>query len=271
MLTPCSRPAEHHPPALCSSPCTPDQKQRGPNKATPASTGVRPLPRGLPIATGLAVPTGPEAVPVLLDSREELVLHVPIAEAAEQGGQDGALGDPLTLDVGPGGQDVVSRWAGHGEPHVHVIHTCTDTATRTHRCAHTTPTWGNANQHICHTPHEALPHACPATRGTTPLHEGWWPWGGVRLQAFPAKEDLFPLVPCPRVCRPVLSSEVALLCSGQACLPRSTYEFIFYWNFLATSIVVTWNVIITKVHPLGRKFPEPGARSQPLRWPWPRA
>lgn len=150
-------------------------------------------------------------------------------------------------------------------------HTCTDTATRTHRGAHTTPTWGNADQHICHTPHEALPHACPATRGTTPLHEGWWPWGGVRLQAFPTKEDLFPLVPCPRVCRPVLSSEVALLYSEQACLPRSTYEFIFYWNCLAISIVVTWNVIITKVHPLGRKFPEPGARSQPLRWPWPRA
>ena len=179
MLTPCSRPAEHHPPALCSSPCTPDQKQRGPNKATPASTGVRPLPRGLPIATGLAVPTGPEAVPVLLDSREELVLHVPIAEAAEQGGQDGALGDPLTLDVGPGGQDVVSRWAGHGEPHVHVIHTHAQTQPHAHTGVHTPlpPGGMRINTFVtpptkpCHTP--ARPHAARprSTRGGGPGEE----------------------------------------------------------------------------------------------------
>lgn len=75
------------------------------------------------------------------------------------------------------------------------------------------------------------------------------------------------MVPLPRVCRRELLSELVLLCSGHACLPRGVCYFICYWNCLAISIVVTWNIIITKVHPLTRKSPEPGAYSQPPRRP----
>lgn len=46
----------------------------------------------------------PWVVPVTLDPGEESVFHVPVAQAAEQRGQNGALWDPLTLDVGPGGK-----------------------------------------------------------------------------------------------------------------------------------------------------------------------
>ena len=152
MLTACSRPADC-PPALCSPTCTQDQKWGGPNKVTPANTGPCPPTKGrtrrhwgVPADTGPRPPTQHQhrAVPVLLDSGKDLILHVPVAEAAEQSGQDGALGDPLTLDVGPGGQDLVSRRASHG---------LTFTS-YTHRqvCTRHSHLGEHASTHLSHTP-----------------------------------------------------------------------------------------------------------------------
>lgn len=42
-------------------------------------------------------------LPILLHLGKQLVLHVSETQTAEQGGQDGALGDTLALDIAPGG------------------------------------------------------------------------------------------------------------------------------------------------------------------------
>lgn len=157
-----------------------------------------------------------------------------------------------TWGAGRGQQGGWPRRASRSHLHTHA---------QTHRCARTAPTWGRESTRLSHPPRS------PATRSTTPLHEGWWPWGGVRLQAFPEEKDLLRLVPFPRVCRPVLACELAPAAQQAPRLPRGLCYFIFYRNCLAGSIVVTRNIMITKAHPLSRKSPEPGAHSRPLRRP----
>lgn len=147
------------------------------------------------------------SVPVLLDSGEQPALHVPVAETAQQSGQDGALRDPLTLDVRPGGQDAggsrpqqashslqtqvrsdharrpqtrrQSMYAGHAHrPHMHEDTPCADHACRHTRTETTHPyaphTGGHVNQGSSCAP--TKPCQClliPATvhMGPTHFHE----------------------------------------------------------------------------------------------------
>lgn len=44
-------------------------------------------------------------LPILLHLGKQLVLHISETQTAEQGGQDGALGDALALYVVPGSGD----------------------------------------------------------------------------------------------------------------------------------------------------------------------
>lgn len=92
-------------------------------------------------------------LPVLLESGEHPALHVSIAQAAQQGGQDGALGDPLTLDVKPGGR--------HGQKdgaHVHITDMRTDHIPVQTRCSEHTNMRTPHTENTDHTPaRQALP------------------------------------------------------------------------------------------------------------------
>lgn len=101
-------------------------------------------------------------LPILLKSREHPALHVSVAQAAQQGGQDGALGDPLTLDVKPGG-----RRGQKGGAHVHITFMCADHTHMQTRCLE------HINMHTPYTERTQITHPptkpChgPSTWGTT--------------------------------------------------------------------------------------------------------
>lgn len=209
--------------------------------ATPTNTGAHPPPWRHALATGPPPPGADSSC----WTPGRACSPCPRAEAAEQGWTGWSPGNPLTLDVGPGGR---TRSAG-GYFHVLHVHICTRACdTQVKRRAPLPP--GDANQHACHTPTAPKPHAA--------LHlapRGWWPWGREPAQAFPAEKDLLRLVPFPRVCAGLCSrANPRPPCQQQAPrLPRSLRYFIFYRNCLAGSIVVTQNLMITKAHPLSRK------------------
>lgn len=97
-------------------------------------------------------------LPVLLKPGEHPALHVSVAQAAQQGGQDGALGDPLTLDVKPG-----ERWQKE-----HMFgHTCrpypgADILLRPHKHMRTPHTQrAQGTHHHCLGIHESRCHTHP--------------------------------------------------------------------------------------------------------------
>lgn len=60
-------------------------------------------------------------LPILLHLGKQLVLHVSETQTAEQGGQAGALGDALALDIAPGGGGMVMvRSSSHSGLHTHI-------------------------------------------------------------------------------------------------------------------------------------------------------
>lgn len=100
-------------------------------------------------------------LPVLLESGEHPALHVSVAQAAQQGGQDGALGDPLTLDVKPGG-----RCGQTGRGHVFISDTRADHMHVQTRCSEHT------NMRTPHTQGTQMTHL-----PVKPGHGGLSTWG----------------------------------------------------------------------------------------------
>lgn len=92
-------------------------------RATPSARGpAHPCPRASRSEGALSACGGRREqrglrgrlLPVPLDPGEQPALHVPVAQAAQQGGQHRALGDALALHVGPG----APRRAGGAQVHV---------------------------------------------------------------------------------------------------------------------------------------------------------